>query len=90
MLSNKIKNLLLPYQINNAENIIRILGKNNSVLDASDTGTGKTYTAVASCASMNKIPLVVCPKAVMATWKNVCKIFNVKTFFIVNYEIMIE
>ena len=86
MLSNKIKNLLLPYQINNAENIIRILGKNNSVLDASDTGTGKTYTAVASCASMNKMPLVVCPKAVMATWKHVCKLFNVKPFFIVNYE----
>lgn len=85
-ISDKIKKLLLSYQVNNAENIIRILQNNESVLDASDTGTGKTYTAVASCASMKLNPIIICPKAVMAAWRNVCKIFSVKPFFIVNYE----
>ena len=85
-LSDKIKKLLLPYQINNTENIIRIVQKNDAMLDASDTGTGKTYTSVASCSSMKVHPIIICPKSVMAAWKNVCKIFNVKPFFIVNYE----
>jgi superfamily II DNA or RNA helicase len=76
----------LPYQINNTENIIRIVQKNDAMLDASDTGTGKTYTSVASCSSMKVHPIIICPKSVMAAWKNVCKIFNVKPFFIVNYE----
>lgn len=86
VLSDKIKNILLSYQTNNTENIIRILNNNHSVLDASDTGTGKTYTAVASCVSLNLKPLVICPKAVISTWKKVCDIFKVEPFFIVNYE----
>lgn len=85
-LSDKQKEILLPYQVTNAENIIRILKNNKTALDASDTGTGKTYTAVAACKAMRKRPLVVCPKAVMANWKRVCKLFNADPFFIVNYE----
>jgi len=85
-LSDKQKEILLPYQINNAENIIRILKNNKTGLDASDTGTGKTYTAVAACKAMRKRPIVVCPKAVMANWKRVCKLFNADPFFVVNYE----
>lgn len=84
--SNKIKDKLLDYQVGNAENIIRILNNNESVLDASDTGTGKTYTAIASCAHLKLEPIIICPKAVMATWKLVCKLFDVDPFFIVNYE----
>jgi superfamily II DNA or RNA helicase len=83
---NNHKKLLLPYQIQNTENIINILNSNNSVLDASDTGTGKTYSAICACAILKLKPIIICPKAVMANWKNVCKIFGIKPFFIVNYE----
>jgi superfamily II DNA or RNA helicase len=83
---SKHKKLLLPYQVQNTENIINILNKNNSVLDASDTGTGKTYSSVCACAILELKPIIICPKAVMSNWKNVCKIFKVKPFFIVNYE----
>ena len=86
MINNKHKKLLLPYQIKNTENIIKIIEKNESVLDASDTGTGKTYSAVCACATLKLKPIVICPKAVMKNWKTVCKIFNVEPFFIVNYE----
>jgi len=85
-ISDKIKKELLPYQIGNTDNIIRVLQNNGTVLDASDTGTGKTYTAVATCAQLKLNPLIICPKAIMSTWKKVCKIFKVDPFFIVNYE----
>lgn len=86
IIGEKNKKLLLPYQINNTENIIRCLRTNNSVLDSSDTGTGKTYSVSCAVATMKLKPIIVCPKAVMAIWKRVCKIFDAKPFFIVNYE----
>jgi SNF2 family DNA or RNA helicase len=85
-ISEKIKKLLLSYQLNNVENIIRIINNNDTCLDASDTGTGKTYSAIAACASMNIKPFIICPKAVMRVWQKVCDIFSVKPFIIVNYE----
>lgn len=86
VISNEIKKELLKYQIGNTDNIIRILHSNGTVLDASDTGTGKTYTAVAACAQLKFNPIIICPKSVMSAWKKVCKIFKVDPFFIVNYE----
>jgi superfamily II DNA or RNA helicase len=85
-LDTKIKDKLLSFQIEHTENLIHILNKNITALDASETGTGKTYCAIAACASLNLTPIIICPKSVIYTWKKVCKIFNVKPFIIVNYE----
>lgn len=85
-LPGRQKKLLLSYQINNSENIMRILKGNGSVLDSSDTGTGKTYTALAACSAMGLDPIIICPKVVIASWLRVCDIFKIKPFFIVNYE----
>lgn len=85
-LDEKYKKKLYSYQIQNVLNLIRVINNNNAVLDASDTGTGKTYTAIATCAQLNLKPLVICPKAVMSVWRKVCKIFGITPFFIVNYE----
>lgn len=85
-ISEDHKKLLFSYQINNTENIIRIVKNNGAVLDSSDTGTGKTYSSVCAIATLKLRPIIVCPKAVMAVWKRVCKIFSVIPFFIVNYE----
>jgi superfamily II DNA or RNA helicase len=86
IITDKNKKLLISYQINNTENLIRNISNNGAVLDASDTGTGKTYSAVCAVATMHLRPIVICPKSVMSIWKKVCKIFNVTPFFIVNYE----
>lgn len=86
MLNEKIKNKLFDYQINHTERLIKIIQTNGSVLDASDTGTGKTYCGVSLCAQLNLKPFVICPKAVISGWESVCKDFNVKPFVIVNYE----
>lgn len=83
---DQIKSKLLPFQINHVNNLIRIIEKNNAVLDASDTGTGKTYTAVATCKILKLKPIILCPKSVISTWNRVCKIFDLEVNFIVNYE----
>ncbi len=82
----KIKNKLLSYQIQHTENIVRIIKNNNACLDASDTGTGKTYCAIAACNILKLSPFIICPKSVISTWKNVCKYFNVHPHLIINYE----
>lgn len=81
-----IKNKLLEYQQEHTNNLVRILNKNNACLDASDTGTGKTYSAIAACFILKLQPIIICPKSVIATWKKVSEYFNVKNPIIVNYE----
>lgn len=83
---DKIKQKLLDYQIQHTENLVRIIKNNTTCLDASDTGTGKTYTAIAACFILKLHPIIICPKTVKSTWKNVCEYFNVKPEIIVNYE----
>jgi SNF2 family DNA or RNA helicase len=82
----KIKNKLLSYQVQHTENIVRIINNNNACLDASDTGTGKTYCAIAACYILKLSPFIICPKSVISTWRNVCKYFNVHPHLIINYE----
>lgn len=81
-----IYNKLLEYQQEHVNNIIRILNNNNACLDASDTGTGKTYSAIAACALLNIQPIIICPKSVIATWKSVSNYFGLKNIIVVNYE----
>ena len=85
-LPKEISKKLYSYQLNHSLRLINILYKNNSVLDASDTGTGKTYAAVATVKYMNLKPIIICPKSVISTWKEVTKIFNLNPLMIVNYE----
>jgi superfamily II DNA or RNA helicase len=82
----KIKHKLLDYQIQHTENLVRILTKNKTCLDASDTGTGKTYTAIAACSILDLKPIIICPKTIKSTWKNVCEYFNLQPEIIINYE----
>ena len=87
-LDKNIKSKLLEYQIEHTNNLIRILTNNNTCLDASDTGTGKTYSAVAVCAHLQLIPIIVCPKSIISNWRRICIDFNVKKFYIANYELL--
>ena len=85
-LDDNITKKLYDYQIKHTSNIIHCLKNNSGVIDGSDTGTGKTYTTIASCKQLNYRPFIICPKSIMDTWKKVCKYFNVKPLGIVNYE----
>lgn len=63
---------LYPSQETSAMHLIKALSTYGAALDASDTGTGKTYVACAVARAL-KSPetLVVCPKSVIPTWNRV-------------------
>jgi restriction endonuclease len=85
-LSQKIKDKLLPYQVEHTESLIHILKKNITALDSSETGTGKTYCAIAVCSALNLKPIIICPKSIISIWTKVCDYFKVKPQAIINYE----
>lgn len=85
-MNKNISSKLLSFQINHTLQLYESLKKEKCILDASDTGTGKTYCAIALCKMINKSPLIICPKSVIQTWIDVCKIFDVEIFAIANYE----
>lgn len=77
---------LLPYQQEPCAKLTEILREKGSALDASDTGTGKTYTAVQVAVNLG-IPVgIICPKAVIPSWQRVCKSAGLEPTFILNYE----
>lgn len=82
------KTELLDYQKSHANKLIKILNKNNTALDASDPGIGKTYIASYICKTLNLTPIVICPKNVVNNWINVLEKFKVKYLMVVNYELI--
>lgn len=83
----KNTNGLREFQIPNVAKLCAALLKNKAALDGSDTGAGKTYTAVGVARELGMEIAVVCPKAVIASWNKVIKNhFGMKPVFVLNYE----
>jgi len=85
-LDDNVSNNLLDYQYLHVFNLITALRYNKIILDGSDTGTGKTYCAIATCKQLKLQPFIICPKTIISNWKKVCDYFQVKPITIVNYE----
>lgn len=81
-----IESKLLNYQIPHFYQLYETIQHNNCILDASDTGTGKTYVALALAKKIGYEPFVICPKSVIMSWLNVGKFMGVNFFGISNYE----
>jgi len=79
---------LLNYQKTHVESIINSLVIYNRALDASDTGTGKTYTSICACKIIGWKPFVICPKSVISSWLSVFEFFNCEYYGITNYELL--
>lgn len=77
---------LKQFQVEHVQNLIYALKKYGVALDTSDTGTGKTYAAIAIAASLGLRVIIVCPKPVIPNWHNVCSILDVEQLMIINYE----
>jgi superfamily II DNA or RNA helicase len=80
-----MSNKLLPYQIEHVEKLKNIIINNDRALDMSDTGTGKTYTAIALATEINKKPFIVCPKSVILNWVEVLNFFDINDYEIISY-----
>jgi len=83
---------LLPYQIQHVNSLYNTLILHKRALDASDTGTGKTYTTIYLCKKLNLIPFIVCPKSVVSTWLKVLHYFdyNDNEFILTTYNQLLK
>lgn len=77
---------LLPWQPQAARALTEILNGNNAGLDASDTGVGKTYVALACCKILGRNPAIICPKAIIPSWRKAAYHFSLTPVFASNYE----
>lgn len=59
---------LKPYQHAHAQHVNDVLRRGGRALDASDTGTGKTFAALAQCRDFGAVPLVLAPKPTLRSW----------------------
>lgn len=89
-MSKKVNKLLKSYQQNHAANLVNILQQNHICFDGSETGTGKTYSAIAVAKLMKLNVFIICTKTIMAFWKNVADIFGVNVLGISNYSLLIK
>jgi superfamily II DNA or RNA helicase len=86
ILSNETISKLLEYQVAHVSKLMQILVTHRIALDASDTGTGKTYAAAAICKELERRPIIICPKTLIPNWQTVLKIFGIEAYDIVNFE----
>jgi len=83
----KNTNGLREFQVPNVSKLCAAILKNKAALDGSDTGAGKTYTAVGVARELKMNIAVVCPKAVISSWNKVIKDhFKMNPVFVLNYE----
>jgi superfamily II DNA or RNA helicase len=84
-----VKNVngLREWQVPNVAKLTASLLKNKAAIDGSDTGSGKTYSAIATARELKFKIAVVCPKAVINSWKRaITNHFKLKYEFVLNYE----
>lgn len=74
-----------PYQVAHIQNLLRALLYCGAALDASEVGTGKTFTALIAARILEITAFVMGPKAARAEWELAAARLGVKVVF-VNYE----
>jgi superfamily II DNA or RNA helicase len=81
-----IKGKLLDYQHASVKRLVAALDTYSGALDASDTGTGKTYSTLAACAVLGMRPFVICPKSVKPSWRAAAGHFEMRLADAIGYE----
>jgi superfamily II DNA or RNA helicase len=76
---------LYPRQELHVDRLLSVLSTYGSVLDSSETGTGKTICGAEIASRANGNVLVVCPKAVIPAWERELKERGVSAQ-VINYE----
>ena len=77
---------LWPHQIQALESLRNTINSRGAALDASDTGTGKTYVAAHLAKELGLPVGIIAPKAVLPSWARVLKEVGVTPTFLLNYE----
>ncbi len=82
----EIASKLLDYQVAAVGRLVAALQTYGAALDASDTGTGKTYCALAAAKQLGLKPVVMCPKSVRPSWVKAAEKHFQMEIFVSNYE----
>ena len=77
---------LFDWQKEHCEKLIASVIVNGYAKDGSDTGTGKTVIALTVARRLGLTPFVVCPKAVVPSWREWIHKFSYKVAHVYNYE----
>jgi len=77
---------LYESQRRGVNHLSRALREYGAALDASDTGTGKTYVALGTAETLGLAPLVLCPKSVISSWHHVADDLSVPLLDAISYE----
>ena len=80
------ESLLLSYQKDHVKKLITSIKNFDAAIDASSTGTGKTYSSCMVAKELNLFPIVVTPKAVIPSFEKVMKNHFQIDGFVSNYE----
>lgn len=78
--------MLYGWQEPEARHLVSTLRRRNVALEASDTGTGKTFIAARVCKDLGARPLVVAPKSVLTPWRETLSLFGVEPLDVLNIE----
>ena len=87
----KVSDGLRPWQVSAVSKLCAAIKKWGCAIDGSDVGVGKTYNACGTARELDMDILVVCPKAVMESWKRVIKNhfkINHRLIGVINYEML--
>lgn len=76
---------LFEWQRPSCQRIVAALKRGNAI-DASQTGSGKTYVALAACAELGLTPFIVAPLAVLESWRRAAAFLGVKLGDVTNYD----
>lgn len=74
----KYSDELLPYQINHVKKLVAGLKEYTNAFDGSETGTGKTHSALVTAKNLGYNVVVICPKPVIYTWYDAMKLHKFK------------
>jgi superfamily II DNA or RNA helicase len=78
--------ILYEWQKPHAQKVLAVLKKDGIVVDASDTGTGKTYVALWAAREYGHPVLIVCPKAVIPKWTELSADAGIQPVAVMNVE----
>lgn len=87
-ISQDILEKLLPYQHDHFKKLAKILKNNNSAIDSSDAGIGKTYISIGLAKLLNLNVIFICNKSIISYVYEICKLFEVNLLALVNYEMI--
>jgi len=79
---------LYDWQVDHVARLWAAIQTNNSAMDGSDTGTGKTVMALEVSKRLGLHPVIVCPKAVVPAWEYEMGRMGIRYGFARNYEKM--